>query len=67
MAYQLIWVANKPTKFYENRKTHFFENLNFKFFLSELPLILRVGRENKNGQEIFARELKISDLNEIGQ
>ena len=36
-------------------------------FISELSLILRVGRKRKRRLEIFARGHQISDLNEIGQ
>ena len=58
----------KPTKFDKNLWSHFWENQNFLFFLScELPLILRVVRKRKNELEIFAREPKISNVNEIGQ
>ena len=38
---------NNHTKIDENRWSHFWENENFKFFLCELPLILRIDRKRK--------------------
>ena len=58
---------NKPTKFDKIIVAIFEEMKILNFFLRELPLILRVDRKKKKRrQEILARGLQISNLNNIG-
>ena len=44
----------KPTTFDENRQSYYYKIEILNFFLSELLIILRVGRKGKNCLEIFA-------------